>query len=114
MKVSILIFLAVVTFSCNQKLTSGSQMPYCLQEKINEMSSEPGGAPISVTQYNFKGQTVYYMRAPCCDHFNIVYDKECNILGRPDGGITGRGDGTLRDFRDSATNEKIVWEAEKK
>lgn len=49
------------------------------------------------------------MVSPCCDQYNIVYDKGCKVLGYPDGGITGGGDGSLPDFRDSAKNGVVVW-----
>jgi hypothetical protein len=49
------------------------------------------------------------MKAPCCDKFNIVFDSACNILGYPDGGYAGRGDGKMTDFFKEATDEKVVW-----
>lgn len=54
-------------------------------------------------------RTVYYMKAACCDRLNIVFDKDCKILGYPDGGITGRGDGSLPGFWKNATDGTIVW-----
>lgn len=74
------------------------------------MSENPGeGTPQSITRYNYKGQTVYYMVAPCCDKYNIVFDSVCNILGFPDGGFTGKGDGKMIDFHNEATDGKVVW-----
>lgn len=85
-------------------------MPQCLEEKIKVMAQEPNGSPESVTRYNYKQQTVYYMVSPCCDRYNVVYDSACNILGYPDGGYTGKGDGVMTDFKNEATNEKLIWE----
>ena len=50
---------------------------------------------------------------PCCDFFNEVYDDKCKLLGSPDGGFTGKGDGKLPDFFKEAKNEKLIWEAAK-
>jgi hypothetical protein len=75
------------------------------------MAADPAqGSPESVTRYIYKGHTVYYIRSACCDKYNIVYDSLCNVLGYPDGGYTGRGDGKMGDFRKLATDEKLVWE----
>lgn len=77
------------------------------------MAENPSeGSPQSITRYHYKGQTVYYMVAPCCDKFNIAFDSACNILGYPDGGYTGRGDGKMPDFHKEATNGKVVWKRE--
>lgn len=114
--------IAFTVFSCShnkkmvktevQNSVSGlmDSIPSCLLTKIDSMKVEyPQGAPQSITRYQYKGKTVYYMVAPCCDKFNIVFDSACNVLGNPDGGFTGRGDGSLPDFKKEATNEKVVW-----
>lgn len=86
-------------------------IPACLAKKIKMMAANPTeGSPRSIVRYNYHGKTVYYMKAPCCDKFNIVFDSACNVLGYPDGGFTGRGDGSMPDFRKEATNKKILWE----
>lgn len=85
-------------------------MPKCLQEKVVSMSENPSeGTPLYVTRYTYKNKTVYYVASSCCDKFNAVYDEDCNLLGHPDGGLTGKGDGTLMDFRSEATNSKVIW-----
>lgn len=104
-------------FSCKapKNIPSETGMPTCLREKIENMSRDKSeGKPVSVTQFSYKGQKVYYMVAPCCDKFNIVYDSACNILGYPDGGFTGRGDGKMPDFEKEAINPKIIWQAKNK
>lgn len=97
--------------STNKLGRSIKELPSCLYKKIETMKSDPNeGAPLSVTQYTYHEQTVYYMASPCCDKYNIVYDSDCNILGYPDGGFTGRGDGKMGDFYKEATNKKIIWQ----
>ncbi len=86
-------------------------MPECLTKVIKEMSTNPAeGAPLSVTRYDYKGNQVYYFASACCDKYNIVYDSACHILGYPDGGFTGRGDGKMTDFKKEASNATIVWQ----
>lgn len=85
-------------------------LPECLATVIQEMSANPSeGTPISVTRYDYKGKRVYYVAAACCDKYNIVYDSACHILGFPDGGFTGRGDGKMIDFKKEAINAKVLW-----
>lgn len=96
----------------NLKDTTG--LPPCIETKIKTMSADPNeGSPISVTAYNYKGKIVYYMVSPCCDKYNVVYDSLCNVLGYPDGGFRGRGDGKMPDFRKEATDDRVIWEAKK-
>ena len=58
----------------------------------------------------YKNNTAYYIRTSCCDQYNPVYNSNCDYLGAPDGGFTGKGDGKLTDFFATATNKKVVWE----
>ena len=94
-----------------KKNQSSSGMPKCMVSKIESMKSNPQvNPPKSVTQYFYKGATVFYITAGCCDQYNHVYSKECVYLGAPDGGITGKGDGKLPDFYANATDKKVIWE----
>ena len=103
---------ALFLFSCasSKKSTAVNDLPSCLNTKIESMAENPSeGVPQSITRYHYKGQTVYYMVAPCCDKFNIVFDSACFVLGYPDGGFTGKGDGKMPDFFKEATDGKVVW-----
>lgn len=102
-----LFFLFVLGCSSSKKFID-NPLPGCLQNKIDALTKEHN-TPQSVTRYAYKGAYVYYMLSACCDQFNIVFDSECRILGYPDGGFTGRGNGTLPDFRDSSANSVVVW-----
>jgi hypothetical protein len=86
-------------------------IPACLKEKIKTSSDDPTeGTPLYVAEYQYKDQTVYYVASACCDKFNAVYDSACRLLGYPDGGFTGKGDGKMTDFSAEAKNKKVVWE----
>ncbi len=87
-------------------------LPQCIMNKITSFKKmEKHEQPQKVVEYLYKEKKVYYILMPCCDFFNEVYDDKCNLLGSPDGGIIGKGDGKLPGFFKKATNEKIVWEA---
>ncbi len=91
------------------------EVPECLQKMINQYrADEKQNPPKSIYSYLYKGQTVYYVTPPCCDFFSDLFDSNCVLIGHPDGGFTGRGDGKMTDFRDSSKNEKLIWKDERK
>jgi hypothetical protein len=111
--IKIIAFISVFfLFACtaSKKAVDAGELPVCLKGKIDSMTKNPNeGTPQSITRYNYHNQTVYYMKAPCCDKYNIVFDSLCNILGYPDGGFTGKGDGKMPNFFDDAKDGKEVW-----
>lgn len=115
--IKIITFSAVLfLFACaaHKKATDNAEIPSCLQAKIDSMSANPNeGSPQSITRYSYHDKTVYYMKAPCCDKYNIVFDSVCNVLGYPDGGFTGKGDGKMPDFFTEAKDAKVVWRLNK-
>ena len=85
-------------------------MPKCMQNKIDSFKlKEAHEKPQRVVEYTYKGKKVYFVVMPCCDFYNEVYDANCNYLGAPDGGFTGKGDGKIPDFFEEAKNEKLIW-----
>lgn len=112
--IKIITFISILfLFSCssNKKINATNELPSCLHSKITTMSKDPReGMPKSVTRYKYKGKTVYYLVAACCDKYNIVFDSDCNVLGFPDGGFTGKGDGKMPDFHQEASDGKVVWQ----
>jgi hypothetical protein len=85
-------------------------VPTCIKNKIDSFKvKEAHEKPQRVIEYVYKGKKVYYVVMPCCDFYNEVYDANCNFLGAPDGGFTGKGDGKIPDFFAEAKNEKLVW-----
>lgn len=86
-------------------------IPSCMQKMIDSFKTVPKHEqPQKVMQYRYKGKLVYYVNAHCCDFFNALYDSNCNLMGYPDGGFTGKGDGKFPDFAKSVTEEKVIWE----
>ena len=77
-------------------------------------SEEKTNPPRKIYSYTYKGKKVYYVPGPCCDNFSDLYDSNCRLLGHPDGGFTGRGDGKFKDFAQEKKNEKLVWADKRK
>ncbi|MBP6430838.1 MAG: hypothetical protein KA319_03645 [Ferruginibacter sp.] len=98
-----------------QVQTKPAAQPACVQTLIEKFSKEEKQEPRrSIYSYTYKGKTVYYVTAPCCDFFTDVYDESCNLIGHPDGGITGKGDMNMLDFNTLKTNEKLIWTDDRK
>lgn len=108
MKILIGMLTIVLLASCGWNKRPVKPYPSCIAHYIDSLS-KINEQPISVTQYDFRNQKVYYIKSACCDRYNIVFDNDCNLLGYPDGGFTGKADGSLKGFYDSAQNPVTVW-----
>ena len=90
-------------------------VPVCIFDKIATFQKEPkANPPRAVYQYEYKGSTVYYITAPCCDIYPELFDTNCNLLCAPDGGFTGKGDGKCVDFHKLKSNKKLIWKDNRK
>lgn len=86
-------------------------LPACVKDKVAYYKNNPAqNPPAQVWEYQYQGQTVYYLPPICCDQFGELYDQHCNLICYPDGGITGRGDGKCEDFFATRQNGKLIWE----
>ena len=89
-------------------------VPECINKLIAKFKAEDiQNPPRKIYQYNYRNKTVYYVPALCCDFYSELYDNDCNVIGHPDGGFTGRGDGSMTDFDSTKTNEKLIWADER-
>lgn len=87
------------------------QRPSWLQQLIARIESEPvTNPPSSILRYSYRGATVYFRPSRCCDVASELYDEAGALLCRPDGGITGSGDGRCTDFFSSRRNEELIWQ----
>lgn len=114
MKRLILLLLPVLvlcsSFQKKKKTKAVASISLCMQKKLKEYQKLPKNEqPQRVVEYVYNGKKVYYVVAPCCDQFNMLYDSNCNLMGNPDGGFTGRGDGKFPDFAEKRTKERIIW-----
>jgi hypothetical protein len=104
------ILLPVLLIGCSQSdFPAGS--PKWVQTLVASYQREPvGNPPQSIWQYEYQGQTVYYVPPQCCDQFSTLYSATGEVVCAPDGGITGQGDGKCSDFFQQRKNEKLIWE----
>ena len=110
MKKIFFLIIVIAVGSSFQKKKPKQVLPACISQKITvykKMTEHE--RPQSITEYIYKGKKVYYVAMACCDFFNELYDSNCVLLGHPDGGFTGRGDGKLPDFNAQKTKERLIW-----
>ena len=107
--------------ACHIEKVSGPEevvfdnIPACVQQMIENIKSQPVTNPASsVWQYNFKGQMVYFIPQYCCDIPSKLLDANCNLICKPDGGFTGKGDGKCTDFVTERTDGKLIWKDDRK
>lgn len=107
---NILPLVGILLISCTDPKPSSQaeEIPDWLDTRIAQLDPDPS-IPMTITRWQYKGETVYYIPPSVHDGLGCVYDNEGNGLGCPDGGITGKGDGTLQDFFDSRESEEKLW-----
>lgn len=94
--------------NCNKN--SAAHIPSCIQGKIDAIQHLPKfNPPATVYRYVYGDKYVYLFSSDCCDQYNYLYDKDCNVICAPMGGITGKGDGRCPNFKDMATDETLIW-----
>ena len=88
----------------------GPMHPAWVDSLITVYTAAPvGNPPQSIWQYTYNGATVYFVPAQCCDQWSDLYDLAGTIIGHPDGGIGGAGDGRCSDFTATAKNPVLIW-----
>lgn len=127
MKLLILSFM-LVAFGCNASKKNSAidiapegskvvvdSLPVCVKVLIEKMKSEAvTNPPRKIYSYKYLGKKVFYMPAICCDQFSDLYNDSCRLMGHPDGGFTGNGDGKIKDFKTTKSEEKLLWEDTRK
>jgi hypothetical protein len=90
--------------------TAGVNAPAWLLELIAQFEqAEVANPPVSVSEYRYNGQTVFFVPQRCCDIYSDLYDADGDLIAHPDGGITGTGDGRAPDFLETAALVRVVW-----
>lgn len=110
MKTGLFFYLCILSFYSCKSTQAQTITTTCIEDKIAMYKNqELANPPISIYQYLYNGQVVYYISSPCCDMFTSLVDKNCNLICHPSGGITGKGDGSCSDFFNLRTDEKMIW-----
>lgn len=85
--------------------------PAWLQAMIAKIESEPVTSPPSaILRYRYRGETVYFRPARCCDFPSELYDEHGTLICQPDGSLSGHGDENCPDFFSARTNEVLIWQ----
>ena len=88
----------------------GEPIPAWLTAKITQIKNERApNVPAAVTRALYRNKTVYYTSPVVPDGFGSLYDEHGVLLGHPDGGIDGRGDGRCSDYFESASEITTLW-----
>ena len=104
--------LAVLLAACatSPPVVAEPARPAFVNRLIAGFEAEPvANPPAEVWEYAYRGQTVYFVPARCCDIPSQVYAADGTPLCQPDGGLTGRGDGKCPDFAAARTAGRLVW-----
>jgi len=112
LKIVFVLILAGVLLACgcSHPAPPQSENPAWVDALIAKFQTDPvGNPPLSIYQYEYKGQTVYYVPPQCCDQFSKLYDINGSVICAPDGGLTGSGDGRCTDFFNKSANESLIW-----
>ena len=87
---------------------NGSEPEWLAEWLTNLQALEVDNPPMSITRYENQGEVVYYVVNQCCDQYSDLLDAEGNLIGHPDGGVTGRGDG-VTVFDPTGLKGEEVW-----
>lgn len=111
---SLALLLSILPMWCGDPLAPEGN-PLWVEKMIAEFKAAPvGNPPQSIWRYDYHGSTVYYVPPQCCDQFSQLYNADGVLLGAPDGGFTGSGDGRVTDFFTARSNEHLVWQDTRK
>src|SRR6185312_9029967 len=107
---SLILILVMGSLSCSKHVLQTIRVPLCIQQQIETFKSEPKGyPPQSIIQFTYHNKRVFYIPAQCCDQYSLVLDENCSVIGHPDGGIAGGGDGKPANFFKDATDSVTIW-----
>ncbi len=105
--------IALALSSCEESSWKAG-VPNCVVSKIKTISQqEVTNPPTEVWKWEVNGQQYVYFTSPCCDQYNYLYDKQCQEICAPDGGITGQGDGKCPEF-EGEIDKTLIWKDERK
>ena len=115
MKTRLFVLFGLYFFIIGCSQSTSPDNPDWVEELIVHFKNKPlGNPPQSIWRYNYNSQIVYYVHPQCCDQYSTLYDEDGNIIGAPDGGYSGTGDGRITDFFSARTDEKLIWKDSRK
>jgi hypothetical protein len=85
------------------------QPPFVADLIAKATAAAPTNPPTRIVRYAYRGKTVYFVPARCCDVPSALYDDAGKRLCEPDGGFVGQGDGRCADFKEQRRDEAVIW-----
>jgi hypothetical protein len=108
----IMVITGLQLTGCGPKSVSPDKnIPDWLSAKIAAFEIEPN-VPVVVSRWQYGGAVVYYFPPTVPDGMGCLYDETGKLIGCPDGGMTGDGDGSCRDFFSTRSKEYVVWRSD--
>ena len=105
----------LVILACDNAPNEPDMNPAWLEQLIAQIEREPVTVPpTAIYRYTYRGETVYYRSARCCDIRSVVYAENGAEICEADGGIDGGGDGRCPDFHQAATGQTLVYQDPRK
>ena len=101
--------LFLITYGCQQdtSLVPKDQVPECIQQKITKQQNN---CLKKVIRYHYRKKVVYlFSRKKCPDAYHPLYDKNCEKVCVPFGGMSGKGNGECPEFEQNATKKELIW-----
>jgi hypothetical protein len=104
-----LVLLAMLVMDCDRS-DDYEGLPMCVEKQLTKQDAvrKP---PVEVWRWNVDDKTYYYFRSECCDQYNYLFDDNCEIVCAPDGGFSGKGDGTCPQF-EGQIEKSLIWKDE--
>lgn len=107
------VFLMMSCSSTKQKKSQDSTKGITwIKEYIKEAKKSPFPVKTVITQYSYKGETVYMVDDcyQCPDAMTTVYNVKKEVLCTF-GGMVPETNNTCPDFEKEAKKEKVVWKS---
>ena len=106
----ILWVIPVAVSGCIDQRKDEALQPPWVEQLIAQYAAAPlANPPRSIWRCAYQGKTVYFVPAECCDQYSDLFDAEGRLIGHPDGGFTGTGDGHYGDFFQARKEVVLIW-----
>jgi hypothetical protein len=103
-----LALMAILITNCDRS-DNYHGVPACVEKELTKKDSIR--KPAEVWRWDVDDKTYYYFRSECCDQYNYLFNDNCEMVCAPDGGFSGKGDGTCPQF-EGQIEKTLIWKDE--
>lgn len=90
-------------------LSQDEKIEKCIANKIEQvLAGEPQNPRTEIWLWSSSTEMYYYVNAPCCDQFSVLFNEDCAVVCAPDGGFSGNGDGACPAFSEDLSRI-LIW-----